>query len=152
MDDHGHYDEIISRTRTRSHIENVSSFLLSYFQFYFSYLFETNSQHELFSHKKAIRYKWKLIPNGSDITFGRLPNNYAQTPIHLPNVWLCISLFKPSTVPQWSSAYSTKHGKKASNTRYTFLWRFSLKIKTEKIEKFIYYKDHVYALDYLRWG
>jgi hypothetical protein len=41
-------------------------------------LFETNSQHELFSHKKAIKYKSKLILNGSDLTFGRLPTSYAH--------------------------------------------------------------------------
>jgi hypothetical protein len=86
MDDHGHYDEIISRTLTRSLIENVSFSLLSYFDFYFSYLFETNSQHELFSRREVIKCKLKLIPNGSDITFGRLPSSYAQTPIHLPSV------------------------------------------------------------------
>ncbi len=86
MDDHVHYDEIISRTLARSHIQNVSSSLLSYFDFYFLYLFETNSQHELFSHKKAIKYKSKLIPNRSDLTFGRLPISYAQKTIRLPSL------------------------------------------------------------------
>ncbi len=62
-------------------------YILPYFDFYFSYLFETNSQHELFSHKKAIKYKSKLIPNGSDLTFGRLSIGYAQTTIHFPIVY-----------------------------------------------------------------